>query len=103
ALPANVLDVLTPQAQGYERGREYFATRMDSVFDAFSIVEAGAAQSAGFLLAPGRVNRIAWQHARDAQQPGVQDLMAQLLQKTWQRDAVPVLVPGGEAGQLAGN
>jgi hypothetical protein len=103
ALPSNVLDVLTPQAQGYERSREYFATRMDSVFDAFSIVEAGAAQSAGFLLAPGRVNRIAWQHARDAQQPGVQDLMVQLLQKTWQRDAVPVMVPGGEAVQIAAN
>jgi hypothetical protein len=103
ALPANVLDVLTPPAQGFERNREYFATRMDSVFDAFSIVEAGAAQSAGFLLAPGRVNRVAWQHARDAQQPGVQDLMTQLLQKTWKRDAVPSLVPGGEAVQLASN
>ena len=103
ALPGNVLDVLTPPAEGYERNREYFATRMDSVFDAFSIVEAGAAQSAGFLLAPGRVNRIAWQHARDAQQPGVQDLMTELLQKTWKRDAVPTLVPGGEAVQLASN
>ena len=103
ALPTNVLDILTPQAEGYERNREYFATRMDSVFDAFSIVEAGAAQSAGFLLAPGRVNRVAWQHARDAQQPGVQDLMAQLLQKTWKRGPVPALVPGGEAVQLAAN
>jgi hypothetical protein len=103
ALPANVLDVLTPQAQGYERNREYFASRMDSVFDAFAIVEAGAAQNLGFLLAPGRVNRLAWQHARDAQQPGVQELMAQLLQKTWKRDAVPPMVPGGEAVQLAAN
>ncbi len=103
ALPAKVLDVLTPQAEGYERSREYFSTRMDSVFDAFSVVEAGAAQSAGFLLAPGRVNRLAWQHARDAQQIGVQELMSQLLGKTWKRDAVPALVPGGEAVQLAAN
>ncbi|MRW84656.1 DUF5117 domain-containing protein [Pseudoduganella sp. FT26W] len=101
ALPAKVLDVLTPPAAGYERGREYFATRMDSVFDAFSIAEAGAAQTAGFLLDAGRVNRLAWQHARDAQQPGVQEALSLLLAKTWRREPVPASVVGGEAVQLA--
>jgi len=103
ALPANVLDILTPPAAGYERSREYFLTRMDSVFDAFSIAEAGAAQTTGFLLDAGRLNRLAWQHARDPQQPGVQELVSQLLQKTWKRDAVPASVIGGEAVQLAAN
>jgi hypothetical protein len=103
ALPANVLDILTPPAAGHERNREYFATRMDSVFDAFSIAEAGAAQTAGFLLDAGRLNRLAWQHARDPQQPGVQEVLTQLLQKTWQREPVPASVIGGEAVQLASN
>lgn len=103
ALPANVLDVLTPPAMGHDRGREYFATRMGSVFDAFSIAEAGAAQTAGFLLDPGRVNRLAWQHARDASQPGVREALSLLLQKTWQREPVPASVIGGEAVQLAAN
>ncbi|USX24386.1 zinc-dependent metalloprotease [Oxalobacteraceae bacterium OTU3CINTB1] len=103
ALPANVLDVLTPPAMGHDRGREYFATRMGSVFDAFSIAEAGAAQTAGFLLDPGRVNRLSWQHARDAQQPGVQEVLSLLLQKTWKREPVPASVVGGEAVQLASN
>jgi len=103
ALPASVLDVLTPPATGHERGREYFATRMGSVFDAFSIAEAGAAQSAGFLLDPERMNRLAWQHARDGQQPGVQEVLSLLLQKTWKREAVPAAVIGGEAVQLAAN
>jgi hypothetical protein len=53
ALPAGVLDILTPPAMGHERSREYFATNMESVFDAFSIAEAGAAQTAGFLLDAG--------------------------------------------------
>jgi hypothetical protein len=101
ALPAGVLDILTPPSMGHERGREYFATRMDSVFDAFSIAEAGAAQTAGFLLDAGRVNRLAWQHARDAQQPGVQEVLSLLLQKTWKREPVPASVVGGEAVQLA--
>jgi hypothetical protein len=103
ALPAGVLDVLTPPAVGHERGREYFASRMGSVFDAFSIAEAGAAQSAGFLLDAERLNRLAWQHARDAQQPGVQEVLSLMLQKTWKREPVPASVIGGEAVQLAAN
>lgn len=103
ALPPNVLDVLTPPAMGHDRGREYFATRMGSVFDAFSIAEAGAAQTAGFLLDPGRINRLSWQHARDARQPGVDEVLSLLLQKTWKRDPVPASVVGGEAVQLAAN
>ncbi|MBP1202156.1 hypothetical protein JOD97_000170 [Duganella sp. 1411] len=103
ALPANVLDVLTPPAMGHDRGREYFATRMGSVFDAFSIAEAGAAQTTGFLLDPGRVNRLSWQHARDGQQPGVQEALSLLLQRTWKREPVPASVIGGEAVQLAAN
>ncbi|MGV7206501.1 zinc-dependent metalloprotease [Oxalobacteraceae bacterium A2-2] len=103
ALPSAVLDLLTPQAMGYERGRENFANRMGSVADALSITEAGAAQTAGFLLDPARINRLSWQHARDAQLPGVQEVLGQLLQKTWKRDAVPASVAGGEAVQLAAN
>lgn len=103
ALPANVLDMLTPPAAGYGRTREYFATGMGSVFDALSIAEAGAGQAAGFLLDPERVNRVAWQHARDARQPGVPEVLGQMLQKTWKRDAVPASVIGGEAVQLASN
>lgn len=88
---------------GHDRGREYFATRMGSVFDAFSIAEAGAAQTMGFLLDPGRVNRLSWQHARDAQQPGVQETLSLLMQRTWKREPVPPSVVGGEAVQLAAN
>jgi len=103
ALPANVLDILTPPTAGYGRTREYFATGMGSVFDAISIAEAGAGQTAGFLLDPERINRVAWQHARDARQPGVPEVLGQVLQKTWKRDAVPASVIGGEAVQLASN
>ena len=101
ALPANVLDVLTPPAQGYDRNREYFGTKMNNVFDAFTAVEAGAAQTSGFLLDAGRINRLSWQHARDPQQPGVQELLSLLLERTWKREPVPSSVPGGEAVQLA--
>ena len=103
ALPARVLDLLTPPAQGYERNREYFATRMNSVFDALSAVEAGSALTTNYLLDAGRVNRLAWQHARDAGQPGVPEVFSQILQRTWKRDGVPPTIVGGEAVQLASN
>lgn len=102
-LPASVLDQLTPPAQGYERNREYFQSGMDSVFDALSAAEAGAAHSAGFLLDAARLNRLAWQHARDAQQPGAAETVNLLLQRTWKREAVPASVAGGEAVQTAAN
>jgi hypothetical protein len=103
ALPASVLAVLTPQALGYERTREYVESRMGGVFDALSAAEAGAANSAGFLLEPARLNRLAWQHGRDAGQPGVDEVFDALLQRTWRRDAVPAAIPGGETVQLAAN
>ena len=46
---------------------------------------------------------MAWQHARDARQPGVPEVLGQVLQKTWKREAVPASVIGGEAVQLASN
>jgi hypothetical protein len=103
ALPANVLDVLAPPGASYGRGKEYFATRMNSVFDAFAAVEAAAGEASGFLLDAGRVNRVAWQHARDSKQLGVHELFEVLLQRTWKREAVPASVPAGEAVQVAAN
>jgi hypothetical protein len=103
ALPPKVLDILAPPSGGYARNREYFATRMDSVFDAFAAVEAGASQSAGFLLDAGRVNRLSWQHARDPKQLGVHELFDTLLQRTWKRETVPASVAAGEAVQIAAN
>ncbi len=103
ALPASVLDILTPPALGFERSREYFATRMNSAFDALSAAEAAAAQTSAFVFDASRFNRLAWQHARDAQQPGVQETLDQLLAAGWKREAVPAALPAGEAVQLAAN
>jgi len=103
ALPAHVIDQLTPPAQGYERGPEYFGTRMNSVFDAFSAVEASAGLTCSFLFDAGRINRLAWQHARDPHQPGVEEVLALTLQRNWQRDAVPAALTAGEAVQLTAN
>jgi len=103
ALPASVLDLVTPPGNDYVRTREYFATKSAPLFDAFSAVEAGAAQTTQFLFAPQRLNRIAWQHARDASEPGVADVLDTVFRGTWQRDAIAGNVPAGDAVQTAAN
>lgn len=103
ALPANVLDVVTPPAADYTRSREYFATRTAPMFDAMAAVEAATAQTTQFLFAPERLNRLAWQHARDAHEPGVADVLAATFRGTWQRDGIATGVPAGDAVQAASN
>lgn len=101
ALPAHVLDLLTPPAQGYQRGAEYFATGMERGFDPYAAAQAAAAQACLYLFDPARVNRLAWQHARDPQQPGVAELLAQVLAGGWKRPPVPAALVGGAAVQQA--
>jgi len=103
ALPAGVLDQLTPPSTGYERSKEYFGTRMTAVFDALSAAESGAAQTASFLFEAGRMNRLYWQHARDAAMPGTDEVIESVLSRSWKRSPVPGNVPGGDAVQLAAN
>lgn len=103
ALPAGLLDQLSPPAAGFDRNKEYFGTRMSAVFDAISAAETGAAQTAGFLFDTGRLNRLYWQHARDAAMPGTAEVIDAALASTWKRNAIPSKLAGGEAVQLAAN
>ncbi len=101
ALPANVLDIVTPPGNEYQRNREYFANKSAPLFDAFGAVEAAAANTTQFLFAPQRLNRIAWQHARDRSEPGVADVLDAVFRGTWQRDRIADGVPAGAAVQTA--
>lgn len=107
ALPAAVLDLLTPPGQGYQRGPEYFASGMERGFDPYAAAQAAAAQTCLYLFDPARVNRLAWQHARDPQQPGVADLLTLVLAGSWQ-DAgtaprASTAAPGAAEVQQAAN
>ncbi len=103
ALPKNVLDLMTPQSEGYARTPEYFSGRMNVVFDALSAVEAATAQTSQFLFDAARVNRLYWQQSTDTQQVGVAELFQQTFAQTWKRDSVGPKLVAGEAVQLAAN
>jgi len=98
-----VLDLVTPPGNEFQRNREYFANKSGPLFDAFGAVEAAAAQTTQFLFAPQRLNRIAWQHARDKGEPGVADVLDAVFRGTWQRDRIADGVPAGAAVQTAAN
>lgn len=102
-LPTGVLDLMTPPATEYVRTREYFTTRTAPLFDPMSAVEAATAQVLQFLFAPQRLNRLAWQHARDASQPGVGDVLDAVFRGSWQNDPSRAGLPAGEAVQAAAN
>ncbi len=103
ALPASLIDALAPQSEGYNRTPEYFSGRMSVAFDAFSAVEAAAAQSSMFLFDAARFNRLAWQQARDTQQLSIEEVLQQVFAQTWKREAIPNKVVAGEAVQMAAN
>lgn len=103
ALPANVLDLVTPPGNDYVRNREYFATKTAPTFDPLAAVEAATAQTALFLFAPERLNRLAWQHARDAKQPGVGDVLEATFRATWQQVPRDGSAPAAAAVQIAAN
>lgn len=103
ALPASVADLLTPPAMGYERNKEYFGTSLGSPFDVLKAVQAGAAQTCIFLFDHARVNRIAWQHARDPRQPGVEEVLDRVFAQGWKRAAAPVALMAGEEVQSSAN
>lgn len=102
ALPSNVLDLVTPPGADYARNREYFATKAGPLFDPLAAAAAAAAQTTTFLLAPARLNRLAWQHARDPAQPGVADLLEATFRGTWQASPA-VAAPAAEGVQAAAN
>lgn len=103
AVPAAVLDVLSPPGIRYGRSPEYLDTRSGRIFDPVSAAEAAAALVTQQLLEPSRLNRAAWQHELDPASPGPVEVVEALFSTTWRRaDPVGPDVVGGKAIQVAG-
>lgn len=87
ALPESVLGVLKPPSNDYSRGVEYFTTQMAPAFDPLAAAGSATALVAQFAFAPERLNRLAWQHARDAEQPSVDQVFDRLLGNFWRANS----------------
>jgi hypothetical protein len=78
-LPESLLRVLPPLPPGMERTRESFASHTGLTFDPVAAAECSADLTLGLLFNPQRASRLEVQHARDAAEPSLAEVMEQAL------------------------
>jgi hypothetical protein len=96
ALPEPLLQMIPPRPPGYERGREHFKIHTSPAFDALAPAEEAAQQTLQFLFTPARAARLVEFHARDAANPGLQEVLDAVVGATWK-----VPHAAGYAGEVA--
>jgi hypothetical protein len=83
-LSPELLAVLPPTPPGYPRTRENFEAHTGLTFDPEGAVEASANLTASLLFDPSRASRLVEYHARDAKSPGLEEVISQTLNATWE-------------------
>jgi len=96
ALPEPLLQIIPPRPPEYERGREHFKIHTSPAFDALAPTEAAAQQTLQFLFNPERAARLVEFHARDAANPGLQEVLDAIVAATWKAPH-----PAGYQGEIA--
>jgi hypothetical protein len=83
ALPEPLLKMIPPRPPDYERGREHFKIRTSPAFDALAPAEAAAQHTLQFLFNPERAARLVEFHARNSENPGLEEVLDAVLGATW--------------------
>ena len=82
-LPESLLKILPPRPPAYPRTEESFAAHTGVAFDPGSAAEAASEITVGLLLNPQRASRLVQYRARDAQYPGLEDVIEATVNATW--------------------
>ena len=83
ALPESLLKTIPPRPPDYERGREHFKIRTSPAFDALAPAEAAAQHTLQFLFNAERAARLVEFHARNAENPSLEEVLDAVLAATW--------------------
>ena len=83
ALPESLLKMIPPRPPDYERGREHFKIHTSPAFDALAPAEAAAQHTLQFLFNPERAARLIEFHARNAETPGLEEVLEAIVAATW--------------------
>ncbi|HSE41090.1 MAG TPA: zinc-dependent metalloprotease, partial [Acidobacteriota bacterium] len=83
ALPENILRLIPPTPDGYDRDRELFDLRTSPAFDALSAAETAAAMTINLILNPERAARLVEYHARENSYPGFIEVTDALINASW--------------------
>ena len=84
AIPEKLLDLIPPRAPGYGQHRELFPGNTGIVFDPLGAAETLADMTVGSLLHPERAARLIEFHSRNADLPGLSEVLDEILSNTWQ-------------------
>jgi hypothetical protein len=95
-LPEPLLEKIPPRPPEYERGREHFKIHTSPAFDALAPAEEAAQHTLQFLFNPERAARLVQFHARDAANPGLQEVLDAVVGATWKGPHA-----AGYAGEVA--
>jgi hypothetical protein len=82
-LPESLLRILPPRAFGYPRTRESFDGHTGLTFDPAGAAESAAGLTLTLLFDPQRASRLAEYHARNAANPGLNQVIEAVFQATW--------------------
>jgi hypothetical protein len=88
ALSEPLLKMIPPRPPDYERGREHFKIRTSPAFDALAPAAAAAQHTLQFLFNPERAARLVEFHARDASNPGLEEVLDAVISVTWKTTRV---------------
>src|SRR5437764_11096143 len=83
ALPEPLLKIIPPRPPDYERGREHFKIRTSPAFDALAPAETAAQHTLQFLFNPDRAARLVEFHARNQENPGLEEVLDAIVNATW--------------------
>jgi len=87
-LPDDLLPRLLPPANDYARSPEHIDSRLLPLFDPIEAARVASSVVGIHVLHPARLNRVYWQHAADAEQPGLADVFAPFVQDPWATSTV---------------
>ncbi len=83
ALPESLLKIIPPRPPEYPRNREDFKIHTNPAFDALAPAESAAQHTLQFLFNPERAARLVGFHARNAENPGLEEVIEAVLNATW--------------------
>lgn len=89
AIPQPLLTIIPPRPPEYPSSKENFARRTSPAFDSLAPAEAAAEIVIQLLFQPERAQRMIEYHARDASNPGFDELLDEVLTTTWKAPAAP--------------
>ena len=87
AVPQPLLNIIPPRPPEYPSSKENFARRTSPAFDSLAPAEAAAEIVVRLLFQPERAQRMIEYHARDASNPGFDELLDEVLATTWKAPA----------------